>query len=98
MRFPVNPNALPRPVQPTHGTPPAPFDGRVNVPPAKPGKLQRLPTVEERTGFRKSSIYAGVKAGTFPAPVRLSARAVAWREADIDRWINERTTATGGRQ
>ena len=92
----MNPNALPQPVQPTHGTTPAPFDGRVNVLPAKPGKLQRLPTVEERTGFRKSSIYAGVKAGTFPAPVRLSARAVAWREADIDRWINERTTATGG--
>jgi predicted DNA-binding transcriptional regulator AlpA len=30
--------------------------------------------------------------------VRLSARAVAWREADIDRWINERTTAPGGAQ
>jgi prophage regulatory protein len=66
--------------------------------PAKPGNLQRLPTVEDRTGFKKSSIYAGVKAGTFPAPVRLSARAVAWREADIDRWINERTTIAGGAQ
>jgi prophage regulatory protein len=67
--------------QPTHSTP------------AKPGKLQRLPTVEERTGLKKSSIYAGVKAGTFPAAVRLSARAVAWRETDIDRWITERIKA-----
>jgi prophage regulatory protein len=66
--------------------------------PAKPGNLERLPTVEVRTALKKSSIYAGVKAGTFPAPVRLSARAVAWREADIDRWINERTTAPGGAQ
>lgn len=63
--------------------------------PAKPDKLLRLPAVEERTGLKKSSLYAGAKAGTFPAPVRLSARAVAWRESDIDRWISERA-ATGG--
>lgn len=54
------------------------------------GKLLRLPMVEEKTGFKKSSIYAGVKAGTFPAPVRLSARAVGWREEAIDLWITER--------
>lgn len=94
----MNPNGQqPTPVQTPHGETPAPFDGRVTVTPAKPGKLQRLPLVEERTGFRKSSIYAGVKAGTFPAPVRLSARAVAWREEDIDRWITERTTAAGAK-
>ena len=62
---------------------------------AKPGKLLRLPAVEERTGFKKSSVYAGVKAGTFPAPVRLSARAVGWREEDLDKWISERVP-TGG--
>ena len=73
-----------QPVQSTHGTTPA-----------KPGKLLRLPAVEERTGLKKSTIYAGVKAKTFPAPVRLSARAVAFREEDIDRWISGRVT-TGG--
>lgn len=61
------------------------------VTPAKTGNLQRLPTVEERTGLKKSTIYAGVKAGTFPAPVRLSARAVAFRSEDIDQWITERS-------
>lgn len=83
------------PVQPvlfTHGTTPAPHDGAVTVTPAKPGKLLRLPAVEERTGLKKSSIYAGVKAKTFPAPVRLSARAVAFREEDVDRWISGRIT------
>ena len=70
-------------------------DGGAPASPTKPGKLIRLPFVEERTGLRKSSVYFGVKAGTFPAPVRLSARAVAWRESDIDRWISERVT-TGG--
>lgn len=64
---------------------------------AKPGKLLRLPIVEERTGKRKSTIYADAKAGTFPRPVRCGARAVAWREEDIDKWIAERTTATGAR-
>ena len=91
----MNPSELPQPVQTAHGASPMPYDGRVNVTPAKPGKLQRLHSVEERTGFKKSSVYAGVKAGTFPAPVRLSARAVAWREEDIDRWINERVSVGG---
>ncbi len=94
----MNPNGQqPEPVQTPHGAAPAPFDGRVTVTPAKPGNLQRLPLVEERTGLRKSSIYAGVKAGTFPAPLRLSARAVAWKSEAIDRWINERTTAAGAK-
>lgn len=84
-----------QPVQAPHGVSPAPHDGEVTVTPAKPGKLLRLPAVEERTGLKKSTIYAGVKAKTFPAPVRLSARAVAFREEDIDRWISERVSAVG---
>lgn len=85
-----------QPVQSPHGLTPTPHDGGVIFTDRKPGKLLRLPSTMERTGLGKSSIYAGVKAGTFPAPVRLSARAVAWRETDIDRWINERTTIAGG--
>ena len=80
----------PQPVQSLHGATPRPHDGGATFTPKKPGKLLRLPAVEERTGLKKSSIYAGVKAGTFPAPVRLSARAVGFREEDLDRWICER--------
>lgn len=80
-----------KPEQTTHGAYPQPQDGRVIVNPARPGKLIRLPLVEDRTGLGKSSIYAGVKNRTFPAPVRLSARAVAWRESEIDQWIAART-------
>lgn len=61
----------------------------------KVGKLLRLPAVMERCALGRSSIYAGVKAGTFPAPVRLSARAVGFREDEIDRWVAERVK-TGG--
>ena len=86
----MNPNEQCKPVEPPHGLPPPSFDGRVDVAPAKPGKLLRLPAVMERCALGRSSIYAGVKAGTFPAPVRLSARAVGFREWEIDRWVSER--------
>ena len=85
----MRPNNPPRttPEQTTHGATIQPHDGR--------DRLIRLPEVQARTGLGKSSIYAGVRVGTFPAPVRLSARAVAWRESGIDRWIADRLT-TGG--
>ncbi len=83
-------NKLSQPVQVPHGVTPQPYGGNVTITPVKPGKLLRLPAVEERTGLKKSTIYAGVKTKTFPAPVRLSARAVAFREEDIDRWISGR--------
>lgn len=65
--------------------------------PAKPEKLLRLPEVESLTGLKKSSIYDGMKADppTFPRCVRLSARAVAWRESDIATWQAQRQQARG---
>ena len=51
-----------------------------------PEKLLRLPEVESLTGLKKSTIYAGLAARSFPAPVRLSNRAVAWRSSDIAAW------------
>lgn len=65
--------------------------------PAKPEKLLRLPEVESLTGLKKSSIYAGMKASppTFPHCVRLSVRAVAWRESDIAAWQAQRQQAGG---
>lgn len=63
--------------------------------PASPGKLLRLPAVEEITGLKKSTLYAKVKDRTFPAPVRLSARAVAWRSTDVSAWVAARITVGG---
>ena len=61
----------------------------------KPEKLLRLGAVEDLCGLRKSSIYAGMKARTFPPCVRLSTRAVAWRESDIAAWQSQRQQAGG---
>lgn len=66
-----------------------------NTPNRKPEKLLRLPDVESLSALKKSSIYAGMKAGTFPPCVRLSARAVAWRESDIATWQATRMQAGG---
>lgn len=55
-------------------------------------RLLRRPQVEERTGLKRSSIYARMAKGTFPKPVSLG-RAVAWVEAEIDSWIEERIQA-----
>lgn len=51
------------------------------------GPLLRLPSVEAQTGLSKSEIYRRIKLGTFPAPLKLGARAVAWPSAVIETWV-----------
>ena len=53
-------------------------------------RFLRLKEVRERVPFSRSSIYAKVQLGEFPKPVNLGARAVAWLESDIDRWMEAR--------
>ena len=53
-------------------------------------KFLRLPEVKSRTGVSRSSIYLFVQNGTFPRPVRIGGRAVAWLETEIDEWIEAR--------
>ena len=54
--------------------------------------LRRL-QVQDRTGFSRSSIYVGVKNGTFPSPIRLGEKAVGWIESEIDAWLDARVNA-----
>ena len=60
---------------------------------AAPRLLARLPTVLKVTGLGRSTIYRWIADGSFPPPVRLGPRAVAWRWSDLDRWTNSRDTA-----
>ena len=50
----------------------------------------RLRQVLNRTGLTRSTLYAYIRDGRFPAPVPISERCVAWVEAEIDRWIADR--------
>ena len=52
--------------------------------------LIKLTTVKSMTGLSKSSIYAMMQKGQFPKSVTIGARAVAWIEAEIQNWIEEK--------
>lgn len=56
--------------------------------------LARRRQVEQLVQLSRSTIYANVKAGTFPPPVRIGARAVAWRLADVEAWLEARPVAS----
>lgn len=52
--------------------------------------ILRRKQVVARTGLARSTIYDYIKAGTFPAPIRLGEKAVGWVESEIDAWIAAR--------
>lgn len=45
--------------------------GDPNIVPDEPFRFIRRPEIETRSGLSRSSIYRGIEAGTFPAPVPL---------------------------
>ena len=49
--------------------------------------LVRKPVVSALVGLRDSHIRTLVKAGTFPAPVKLAPRCVRWRAGDVLSWL-----------
>ena len=56
----------------------------------------RRAQVEAATGLGRSTIYAMMAEGTFPAPVRLGRRAVGWRQSAICAWLDARTESLPG--
>lgn len=53
-------------------------------------RLIRLPEVLNRVGLSRSTVYNRVSTGSFPAPIKLGEKSVAWLEADVDAWIHDR--------
>lgn len=58
-----------------------------------PDKIFRRPAVQDLTGLSRSTLYAMIADGRFPAPVKLGTRAVGWREADLNEWLASREAA-----
>ena len=56
-------------------------------------ELLRRQEVEARLGVSRSWIYAEMRAGRFPEPVKISKRAVRWRVADLNEWLSDRPLA-----
>jgi len=57
--------------------------------------LLRLPEVTKRTGLSRSFVYAEIKDGRFPKPVKITKRTSAWIESEIDEWIERRIAERG---
>ena len=55
--------------------------------------LLRLPMVMRTTGLARSTIYKLISQNQFPVPIRLSKRAVAWLQSEIDGWVSSRMRA-----
>ncbi|GIU32549.1 transcriptional regulator [Shewanella colwelliana] len=53
-------------------------------------RLIKLKEVMDSTGLGRSTIYNYIADETFPKPVSLGARAVAWVESEVQDWILER--------
>lgn len=51
------------------------------------GNPKANPPIPAIIPFSKSKLWADVKAGKFPAPVKLGKRCTAWRSEDIRRYI-----------
>ena len=60
---------------------------------SRPRRALRMPAVEEKVGWKKSTIYAEEKAGRFPRRIRLGPNSSAWFEDEIDAWLAKRAEA-----
>jgi prophage regulatory protein len=55
-----------------------------------PVQFYRLPQIKARLNVSGSSIWAWVRAGKFPKPIKLSENTTAWDAASVDQWCADR--------
>ncbi|MCX7086112.1 MAG: AlpA family transcriptional regulator [Methylococcales bacterium] len=55
--------------------------------------LIKLNEVKAKTGLSRSSIYAYIDKGIFPAQVKLGERCVAWVDIEIESWVQGKINA-----
>ena len=51
-------------------------------------RLLSIKDVLDIVGISKSGLYKKINAGEFPAPVAIGQRAVRFREADVQSWMD----------
>jgi len=54
----------------------------------------RIGVVMRLTGLSRSTIYRMMAQHSFPQPVRLSRRLIAWRGSEMDQWSEGRPNVT----
>ena len=73
---------------------------RINTPKqsvAPSTQFLRLNHLKELLGVSGSSIWAWVKKGKFPKPIKLAENTTAWNAADVEAWSQSRISASQGR-
>lgn len=53
-------------------------------------RLLRLKQLMDKTGLKRSQIYAYMAQGNFPKSIKIGPSSVAWLESEIEEWINSR--------
>lgn len=53
-------------------------------------RLIKLAKVMDNTGLSRSTIYKYISNGSFPKPVSLGVRNVAWVESEVEDWVLEK--------
>jgi len=61
--------------------------------PPAPDELARLPEVSRIVQRSPRQLRRDVAAGLFPTPLKIGARAIAWRRSDVAAWIASRPAA-----
>ena len=59
-------------------------------------KLIKMHEVQGRTARSRAAIYADIKLGKFPKPVKTSDKSSAWVDLEIEEWIAARVTLRDG--
>jgi len=60
----------------------------------RPKRLLKVNAVSDITSIERSQIFRMAAAGTFPRPLRLSEKRVAWIESEVLGWIESRERVT----
>jgi prophage regulatory protein len=54
-------------------------------------RMERMPSVLARVQLSESEVRRRIKADTFPKPVKLGPRAIAFVSSEIDAWLDSLT-------
>lgn len=58
-------------------------------------EMWREPRVVTVSGLGRSTVWSFIKAGKFPAPVKIGERAIAWPSTAVLAWVRERIAEAG---
>ena len=59
----------------------------------KPGLLRQCQIIPTLVPISSPTLWRWVRAGRFPAPVKIGPRAVAWKAEEVHAWLESRKAA-----